>query len=149
MLDRQPTNSDVSSIIALVLGIVLAVGVSAFFGLIGWGGEWASQVAGATSGAGEASRRWILLGISIYAVMRIAILLASGPSDIPGFSTAAIVAGVFVTLPLMAGVSLLGARRARRTQAGFYARIYLHRLPPEDRDAALALLDETAAARRA
>lgn len=98
---------------------------------------------------GEASRRWILLGIGIYAVMRIAILLASGPSDIPGFSTAAIVAGVFVTLPLMAGVSLLGARRARHTQAGFYARIYLHRLPPEDRDAALALLDETAAARRA
>jgi hypothetical protein len=38
---------------------------------------------------------------------------------------------------------------ARRTQAGFYARIYLHRPPPEDRDAALALLDETAAARRA
>jgi hypothetical protein len=30
-----------------------------------------------------------------------------------------------------------------------YARIYLHRLPPEDCDAALALLDETAAARRA
>jgi hypothetical protein len=67
---------------------------------------------------GEASRRWILLGISIYAVMRIAILLASGPSNIPSFSTAAIVAGVFVTLPLMAGVSLLGARRACRTQAG-------------------------------
>jgi hypothetical protein len=43
---------------------------------------------------------------------------------------------------------LLGARRARRTQADFYARIYLHRLPPEDREAALALLDETAAARR-
>ena len=118
MLDRQPANSYVSSIIALALGIVLAVGVSAFFGLIGWGGEWASQVAAATSGAGEASRRWILLGISIYAVMRIAILLASGPSNIPSFSTAAIVAGVFVTLPLMAGVSLLGARRACRTQAG-------------------------------
>jgi hypothetical protein len=49
----------------------------------------------------------------------------------------------------MAGVALLGAMRARRTQAGFYARIYLHRLPAEDRDAALALLDETAAARRA
>ena len=258
MSDRETATSHpsstsyASSIVALVLGIVLAVGVSAFFGVIGWGGEWASQVAGATSGAapliidgvrqrrrrnprdelaalrrgrqiwprlliasifgfavllldsvvglvmyrvaraainlahgdqdrfvqtytllgivttlpyviagtfllaiaaghrlGEASRRWILLGIGIYAVMRIAILLASGPSDIPGFSTAAIVAGVFVTLPLMAGVSLLGARRARRTQAGFYARIYLHRLPPEDRDAALALLDETAAARRA
>ena len=26
-------------IVALVLGIVLAVGVSAFFGVIGWGGE--------------------------------------------------------------------------------------------------------------
>ena len=80
---------------------------------------------------------------------RVAILLASGPSDIPQISIAAIIAGVIVTLPLMAGVALLGARRARRTQAGFYARIYLHRLPAEDRDAALALLDETAAARRA
>jgi hypothetical protein len=98
---------------------------------------------------GEHSRRWILLGIGIYALVRIAILLASGPSDIPGISIAAIITGVLVTLPLMAGVALLGARRARRTQAGFYARIYLHRLPPEDRDAALALLDETAAARRA
>jgi hypothetical protein len=230
---------------------VLAVGVSAFFSFIGWGGEWASQTAGAASGAapliidgirqrrrrdprddlnalrrgrqiwprlliasifgfavllldsvvglvmyritraaitlahgdqdrflqtytlvgsvttlpyvisgtfllavaaghrlGEGSRRWILLGITIYAVVRIAILLASGPSDIPGISTAAVIVGVFVTLPLMAGVSLLGARRARRTQAGFYARIYLHRLPAEDRDAALALLDETAAAAR-
>ena len=39
-------------------------------------------------------------------------------------------------------------RQARRTHAGFHARIYLHRLPPEDREAALALLDETAAARR-
>jgi hypothetical protein len=33
MLDRQPANSYVSSITALALGIVLAVGVSAFFGL--------------------------------------------------------------------------------------------------------------------
>jgi hypothetical protein len=74
---------------------------------------------------GEASRRWILLGIGIYAVMRIAILLASGPSDIPGFSTAAIVAGVFVTLPLMAGVSLLGARRAAHS-----GRLLRAHLPP-------------------
>jgi len=41
----------VSSIVALALGIVLAVGVNAFFSLIGWGGEWASQTAGAASGA--------------------------------------------------------------------------------------------------
>ena len=35
-----------------------------------------------------------------------------------------------------------------RDHAG-HAPIYLHRPPPEDRDAAMALLDETAAARRA
>jgi hypothetical protein len=77
MLDRQTARSYASSIVALVLGIVLAVGGSA-----------------------------------------------------------------------LAGISLLRARRARGTQAGFCGRIYLHRLPPEDREAALALLDETAAARR-
>ena len=71
------------------------------------------------------------------------------PCQTRGISVAAIIAGVIVTLPLMAGVALFGARRARRTQAGFCARIYLHRLPAEDRDAELALLDETAAARRA
>ena len=71
------------------------------------------------------------------------------PCQTRGISVAAIIAGVIVTLPLVAGVALLGARRARRTQAGFCARIYLHRLPAEDRDAELALLDETAAARRA
>jgi hypothetical protein len=108
MLDRQTANSYVSSLIALALGIVLAVGVSAFFHLIGWGGEWASQTAGAASGAA----------------------------------------------PLI----IDGIRQRRRRdpradlnalrQAGFYARIYLHRLPAEDRDTALALLDEAAAARR-
>lgn len=51
ILDRQIATSYVSSIVALALGIVLAVGVSSFFSLIGWGGEWASQTAGAASGA--------------------------------------------------------------------------------------------------
>lgn len=45
------SGSYLSSIVALVLGIGLAVGVSAVFGLIGWGGELASQTAGAASGA--------------------------------------------------------------------------------------------------
>gem|GEM_PF-5372866 len=40
--------------------------------------------------------------MAIYAVVRVAILLASGPSDNPGISTAAWIVGVFVTLPLMA-----------------------------------------------
>ena len=72
---------------------------------------------------GEHSRRWILLGIGIYAVVRIAILLVTGLSAVPGITTASVIAGVLVTFPLMAGISLLGARRALRTQAGFYARI--------------------------
>ena len=41
----------VTSIVALALGAVLAIGVSAVFGLLGWGGELASQTAGAASGA--------------------------------------------------------------------------------------------------
>jgi hypothetical protein len=53
--DQTPTELEghtyVSSILALALGVVLAVGVSALFGLLGWGGEWASQTAGAASGA--------------------------------------------------------------------------------------------------
>ena len=40
-----------SSVVALVLGLGLAVAVSAMFGFIGWGGEFASQTAGAASGA--------------------------------------------------------------------------------------------------
>jgi hypothetical protein len=51
MLDRQTATSYLSSIVALALGIVLTVSVSAFFSFIGWGGEWASQTAGAASGA--------------------------------------------------------------------------------------------------
>jgi hypothetical protein len=35
-----------SSVIALGLGVVLAVAVSAMFGLLGWGGELASQQPG-------------------------------------------------------------------------------------------------------
>jgi hypothetical protein len=40
-----------SSLVALVLGIAIAVSVSKFFDVIGWGGELASQAAGAASGA--------------------------------------------------------------------------------------------------
>jgi hypothetical protein len=41
----------VTSVVALAFGVLLAVGVSALFGLLGWGGELASQTAGAASGA--------------------------------------------------------------------------------------------------
>jgi hypothetical protein len=193
MLDRQSANSYVSSIIALALGIVLAVGVSAFFGLIGWGGEWASQVAGATSGAApliidgirqrrrrdprddlNALRRrrqiWprlliasifgfaVLLldsvvGLVMYRVTRAAINLAHGDQD--RFVQTYTLLGSVTTLPyVIAGTFLLAiaaghrlGEASRRTQAGFYARIYLHRLPPEDRGSGAARRNRRRSAR--
>jgi hypothetical protein len=54
-VDQSPSEPKgpayVSSILALAFGVVLAVGVSALFGVLGWGGEWASQTAGSASGA--------------------------------------------------------------------------------------------------
>lgn len=46
-----PTGGLSSSVVALVLGIVLAVLVSKVFDTVGWGGELASQAAGAASGS--------------------------------------------------------------------------------------------------
>jgi hypothetical protein len=234
-----------SSVIALALGIVLAISVSALFGLLGWGGELASQTAGAASGAApliidgvrqrrtqrsrpslraltrgllyrpklyiasafgfavllldsvaslltfrlsewtielaegdpasftsvyaamgslitlptvligtyllavaaghrlrEPRRRWILLGIGINAAVRIAMVLASTPPPSLEVTRGLVIAGVIVTMPLMAGIALLGARRARKTQAAYFARLYFRRLEPVDQEAALALLDE-------
>ena len=243
-----------SSVVALALGVVLAVGVSAVFGLLGWGGELASQTAGAASGAaplildgirqrrarassrpslaavsrgvlrrynklwvasafgfavllvdsaaglgvwrlsrllvrlaggdparvvpvlsvlgavitfpvvfvgtylfavaaghrlGEHRRRWILLGMGIYGIVRTAMVLASNPSPellAADMTKGAIVGGLILTIPLMTGTALLGARRAGRTQAAFYAQLYFRRLSPADQEAALALLDETVTA---
>ena len=49
--DARTGGGYLSSVVALVIGIGLAVGVSSVFGLVGWGGELASQTAGAASGA--------------------------------------------------------------------------------------------------
>jgi hypothetical protein len=238
-----------SSIVALAVGIVLAVGVSAVFGVLGWGGELASQTAGAASGAApllidgvrqraaqrsrpslrgltqgllyrpklfiasalgfallfldsaasllmfrltewaiqladgdparftsvyaamgslitlptvligtyllavaaghrirEPRRRWILLGIGIDAAVRIAMVLASVPPPGLNVTRGLVIVGVILTMPLMAGVALLGVRRARKTQAAYYAGVYIRRLAPADQEAALALLDETVTA---
>ena len=248
----------VSSVVALALGIVLSVAVSALFGALGWGGELASQTAGASSGAapllidgvrqrrrrrpgaGEAPvvrrgpsdrarklllasgfafgvlvvesgwgwfvyhlsgwavraaradqdrfqavytllgsiftlpvvlatvyllalaagrrlrehrRRWLLLGVGVYALVRLAnvvlILVRPRTDQLPGVTDLALLAGFVVTVPLIAAVALLGARRARRTQAAFDASLYFRRLDPADREAALALLDDAQPARRA
>jgi hypothetical protein len=238
-----------SSVVALGFGIVLAVGVSAMFGLFGWGGELASQTAGAASGAApliidgvrqrrtgrtpptvsavirerllrpklfiasafgfavllldslsallvlrliestirladgdptrllsvyavlgslitlptvlvgtyllavaaahrlaEPKRRWILLGVGIYLAVRIAMLLASAPTPELNVSPGLVIVGVAISAPLIVGAALLGGRRARRTQAAYYAKTYFRRLGPADQEAALALLDETVTA---
>jgi hypothetical protein len=243
-----------SSVVALAFGVVLAVGVSALFGLLGWGGELASQTAGAASGAaplildgirqrrarprsrpslramsrgvlhrynklwiasafafavilvdsaaglgiwrlsrflvrvadgdpsgvrpvytalgavvtlpvvfvstylfavaaghrlGDHRRRWLLLAMSIYGLVRIAMVLPATPSPdmvAIGLTKPTIVLGLILTIPLMAGIALLGGRRARTTQTAFYAQLYFRRLSPADQEAALALLDETVTA---
>jgi hypothetical protein len=234
----------ITSVVALALGVVLAVGVSVVFGLLGWGGELASQTAGAASGAaplildgvrqrrsrrrsraglravlrrynklwvasafgfavlllnavvgmlvwriarwsirladgdparfqavysliggaftlpivltgtyllavaaghrlGERTRRWILLGMAIYAVVTTGMLVLGGPSSEMQFSNGVLVAGLLFSTALMVGIALLGARRARKTQAAYYAQLYFKRLSPADQEAALLLLDET------
>jgi hypothetical protein len=238
-----------SSIVALAVGIVLAVAVSALFGVLGWGGELASQTAGAASGAapllidgvrqraaqqsrpslraltrgllfrprlfvasafgfavllldslssllvleliewtirlahGDPARlfsvfgvlgstitlatvligtyllavaaghrlaeprgRWILLGLGIYVIVRIAMLLVSAPGV--NLGPGLLILGVVISMPLIAGTALLGVRRARKTQAAYFARLYFRRLAPADQEAALALLDETVTAGR-
>jgi hypothetical protein len=252
---ERPKNSYLSSIIALVLGIGLAVAVSSVFQIVGWGGELASQTAGAASGAapllvdgvrqrrrrwsgtrqelvaltrgggsyrprllvagifgfavlfvdtlfglvmfnltqaviriahgdparfslayaliggvltvpavlvatallataaghrlGEHRRRWVLLGLGIYTLVRIAMVLASGPvTTLPGITPAAIVGGLLITVPVITGAAFVGTWRARRTQAVFNAATFFRRLPAEDQLATLALLGETVAATR-
>lgn len=240
----------VGSVVALALGVVLSVAVSALFGAFGWGGELASQTAGATSGAApllidglrhgrlrragsEASavartrgdrprkllvvscfafalllldsawgwfvfhlarwavsaaradqarfqavytllgsifvlpvvlvavyllalaagrrvrehrRRWVLLGLGVYAVVRVvnAVVALNGPrtDGLDAVNGVSIVAGFVVTLPLLCVFALLGVRRARRTQAAFDASVFFRRLDPADREAALALLHD-------
>ena len=249
-VERPPSSpAYLSSVIALCLGVVLAVAVSAMFAALGWGGELASQTAGAIGGAapliidgirqrriqrsrpslrqltrgvlyrpklyiasafgfavlildsatsvltiglirwtireaggdpaqlvsiftvlgplivlpvvligtyllavaaghrlGERSRRWILLGMGIYTVVRVATVLASSPSPELGVTPGVVAVGAVVAVPLLAGVALLGARRARKTQTAYYAKVYFRRLAPADQEAALALLDESVTA---
>ena len=240
----------VSSVVALALGIVLSVAVSALFGTLGWGGELASQTAGASSGAApllvdglrqrrqrrrsgegpvarrapsdrprklllasgfafgvlvvesgwgwfvyhlsgwvlraaradqgrfqavytllgalftlpvvlgtvyllalaagrrlrEHRRRWLLLGVGVYGLVRlanVAVIMSRPRTDsLTVVTNALLVVGFVVTVPMIAGVALLGARRARRTQAAYDASVFFRRLDPADREAALALLDD-------
>lgn len=240
----------VSSVIALVFGAVLAIGVSVMFGLLGWGGELASQVAGAASGAaplildglrqrrsrtkvrpgpraprvdllrrynklwvasvfgfavmlleaalgllvwrmtewsirladgdlarftsvygllgsvitlpvacagtyllavaaghrlGERTRRWILLGMGIHFAIRSGMIIFGGsPSRMNLLEfRGLLISGLVLSTALMVWAALLGARRARKTQAAYYAQLYFRRLSPADQEAALVLLDET------
>jgi hypothetical protein len=247
----RPTGQ-LSAIVALLLGIGLAVAVSSLFQLIGWGGELASQTAGAASGAaplivdgvrqrgrrraageqelvaiargasygsrlliasifgfavllvdtagslvlvnltkgmvrltggdparwiwgyaliggvlglpavlvattllavaaghrlGAHRRRWVLLGLGVYAAVRLAMVIAVGPERI-GASWLLLALAALVLGPLLVGFALIGTWWARRTQAAFNARRFFRRLPAEDQQAALALLEETVGDRR-
>jgi hypothetical protein len=93
-------------------------------------------------------RRWILLGMAVYTVVRLAIIVAANTGGALGLSVGVIVAGAVVTLPLLILIALLGARRARRTQSAYYVKVYFARLAPADQEAALALLDEAVHDRR-
>jgi hypothetical protein len=255
----QPAQADsrtsyMSSVIALVLGLGLAVAVSTLFSVIGWGGELASQTAGAASGAaplildgvrqrrlrgrrhdlmalsrgrqvaakigvaslfgfavlfvdsmvgyaivqatevairvsggdeekwvqasvaltglvvvpivlaatlllalaaghrlGEHRKRWILFGIAIYGVLRVLHVSLAGMPVIADLSPALVrvsfvISAVLIT-GLLAGVALIGAAWARKTQPVFNATAFFRRLPDEDQQAALALLGDAVAAR--
>ncbi|SEQ56488.1 hypothetical protein SAMN05421756_10499 [Microlunatus flavus] len=237
-----------SSVGALALGVVLSVAVSGLFAALGWGGELASQTAGASSGAApllvdglrqrrgrrgegpvarrppsdlsrkvllasafafgvlvvesawgwfvyhlsgwvlraaradqgrfaavyavlgslltlpvvlttvyllalaagrrlrEHRRRWLLLGMAVYGLVRLAnlatVMVRPRTDSLTSVTNAYLVAGFVVTLPLLAGFALLGARRARRTQAAYDASVFFRRLDPADREAVLALLDD-------
>ncbi len=96
-----PAQGYLSSVVALVLGIGLAVGVSALFGIFGWGGELASQTAGAASGAApllmdgirqrrDRGRRQDLMALSRGRQVRPKILVAS----LFGFALLAVDSGI-------------------------------------------------------
>lgn len=248
----EAKSSVLSSVVALALGALLAVVVSAVFSVLGWGGEYASQIAGAMSGAaplildgarrrrsqvrrsdlaalsrgrvllprimvaslfgfallavesaislvvvnatqavidqsgGDQARfqaaylligsvvvlpltllatvllalaaghrlrthrkRWLLFGMAVYLVVRVASTLLSDPdTGIVGVGRALLLAGLVVSWPVLVGFALIGAAWARRTQAVFNATAFFRRLPEEDQEAALALLGDTVTARR-
>ena len=95
---------------------------------------------------GERSRRWLLLGFAIYALVRIGNIVTASPTVGFSLTGANLVVGLLVTLPLLIGCGLLGARRARQTQDRYEAARIFRRLSPPDREAALALLDDSAPA---
>ena len=90
---------------------------------------------------GEHRKRWILFGMGVYSVVRIAQLLLVEPP--PGYSRGLFVAGGILVIPLLTAFGLLGAWWAKKTQPVFNATSFFRRLPEEDQEAALALLGET------
>ena len=97
---------------------------------------------------GDRTRRWLLLGMGIYAVVRTATVLASGQSPELGVPKLVIIGALVLTVPMLTGIAMLGARRAHKTQAAYYAKVYFRRLNPADQEAMVTLLDETVAVRK-
>ena len=95
---------------------------------------------------GERARRWILLGMGIYTVVRVATVLASSPSPELGVTAGSGGCGAVVAVPLLAWRGSARRPPSPQTQSAYYAKVYFRRLTPADQEAALALLDESVTA---
>lgn len=87
-------------------------------------------------------RRWILLGLALYAVLKVGLLMTASTNNTP-FSLSVLVAGAVLLVPLIFPVALIGVWWGRRTHVVFSATRFFRRLPPEDQQAALTLLEES------
>ncbi len=83
--------------------------------------------------------RWIWFGISIYVVVRIA-MVVFGNIELEGVGTAAFVASAIFLGAVLGGLSMIGLLIATRTQAAFTAAAFFNHLSTDDQQAALALL---------
>jgi len=92
-------------------------------------------------------KRWLLVGLGIYAVLRIGLLLSIWTEDSP-FSQGLLIVSLLFLVPVFFLVALVGVWWGRRTDVAFSASRFFRRLPPEDQEAALTLLDESVRTRR-
>ena len=90
---------------------------------------------------GQAKLRWLLVGLALFAVVRMIILLvAAGGRYGLNVPVIQLLGGVLLLLPLFAVAAWAGVVWSRRTHAAFSAAAFLRRLPPAEQPAALARL---------
>ena len=116
----------------LVIGGLVQIPILFVFTV--WLGRWAAHR------LERHKKRWIWLGMVIYAVVRTAQFLITNV-NFQGYTAGLLVLTVVVVVcPILGGLAMVGVWRANRTQAAFNASVYFRQLPEEDQEAALALL---------